>query len=799
MENKIYLCSNDNFHKLNPFSIAPINVSNIEYPSVMVYIYTNLLCFNKEKSQMYDFTYHNQSIHKLIRKYEKLFQKCNKKIQFESLILAYKMKISQDLKCQEELENYSKSDISDINPKLVKIIQEIITNIKEEIKQNKEINMINDSYNTKCDQIFEIYKVHFALNNLMLNGYDIKEFIGKLPNEIVDSVFKDSIKDITPLYPKKIQLFKNYYNKITHDLKDDIIKQYELVPNNFYYINDELSHPGTLIQLLRKRNIVPSPVGEEKRDDFNSRVKNKVFKIIVNEVKKKYHEKDPYIDKELQDKIYDYYKDEKLQIDPSIKLFIEELENQYVDEDEIDELKNFDKDSHIMEEEEEAEEEVPTSINEFQTESYDDIKQEIQDLIKNPIFKALNESDNEEGYIQNDETRVTLCLSPYHLSLFIIDNKHYLSVLHYLIVVKMSWYSNLSINQCYKNLFKNPKKVYTSNNKLNLAYVRDPKHFLDFNSLKSKLVQLFEERKVNLAKEANYSKFVSNSADINIQELLVSSDPNKLVFDLNSDNILGSGILGNGFNVIGKNMENLRQYLIENMKLIRKKKTKLIEKIYIYGSNKYINNWLELKLKDLIRTVIIFAKYFSINTITGDLTSYIIENVYLPCKNIYISCSKQFIKHYPEHFNHLVILFFNKIAREFDYIGEIANEAKNILWITISCLCAQIIKFIENHPEQSIKNFENELSEQHKKTHLIVLKSIENLVRSFKKYSENDIYDYLPSVASIISGKKFDIKSINNNHLKQIQSQYKITKNYAETCIWIYNNTPSNRINFFLK
>ena len=121
MEKKLYLCSNNNFHKLNPFSIVPININNVEYPSVMIYIYTNLLCFNKEKSKMYDFIHNTKSIIHLINKYDKLFQKCNQKIQLESLTLAYKMKISQNLNCQQELENYSQDHISDLNPKLVKI------------------------------------------------------------------------------------------------------------------------------------------------------------------------------------------------------------------------------------------------------------------------------------------------------------------------------------------------------------------------------------------------------------------------------------------------------------------------------------------------------------------------------------------------------------------------------------------------------------------------------------------------------------------------------------------------------
>ena len=72
------------------------------------------------------------------------------------------MKISQSLNCQKELENYSQNHISDLNPKLVEIIQKIITDIKAKIKQNIDINTINDSYNEKCNKIFEIYKVSFC-------------------------------------------------------------------------------------------------------------------------------------------------------------------------------------------------------------------------------------------------------------------------------------------------------------------------------------------------------------------------------------------------------------------------------------------------------------------------------------------------------------------------------------------------------------------------------------------------------------------------------------------------------------
>jgi len=72
------------------------------------------------------------------------------------------------------------------------------------------------------------------------------------------------------------------------------------------------------------------------------------------------------------------------------------------------------------------------------------------------------------------------------------------------------------------------------------------------------------------------------------------------------------------------------------------------------------------------------------------------------------------------------------------------------------------------------------------------------LEKIFTSYDEKEVYDYLPSIASIISGKKFNIKKINQNNVKNIMTNYHLIKNYAEAIEWVYSTNNINRINFFI-
>jgi len=243
MEDKnIYLCNDINYTKLNPYSLTSLVINNIQYPSVMLYIYSELLCFTKEKSKIFNSANKSLSPKELNKKFNILFEQCNNKLLRDALTLAYKMKISQENDCKKDLLTFNKNAInnSNLNPALKEIIIEIILNIKNEVENNIYLQNIDDNEINNNNKIFEIYKVYYALSNLLDDGYDIKEFIEKNQEQIKKMTFESDNENLSPLFFKKKKLFQQYYNNINPELMTDIVNRYRILPDNFKYIKDEL-------------------------------------------------------------------------------------------------------------------------------------------------------------------------------------------------------------------------------------------------------------------------------------------------------------------------------------------------------------------------------------------------------------------------------------------------------------------------------------------------------------------------------------------------------------------------------
>ena len=495
------------------------------------------------------------------------------------------------------------------------------------------------------------------------------------------------------------------------------------------------------------------------------------------------------IDAALVEKIYEYYQEDKLKFDEHFAKFIQELEKQYITDDEIEYLRQF---KILKSEEYENDDLISEKLSDKQESIISEEILENKDIFLNPIFKELNDSDNEDEIEEINDN----CLSPYHTKIFTINNKYYPSIIHYIILNKMSWYSNMGLDYCYKLLFKNPKKVYSKKGKkLNIEYIKNIGNFKSIPTLKNNMNELYQNRKIILAKDANYHKFISNKSNIGIQNMLLSTYPKNLIYN-SSDVILGNGPLNNGLNIIGKNMENLRSLLMKNEDKIQTKKRKIINNIYSCGSNEFLNKWFLKRLKDIIRTIVIFSKYFDIDIINSEIIDYIIKTIYLPCNNIYLEEKSK--NEYTRNFQKLCSKILNKYSEEFDYKGNIHKNSFIKLWTISSCLCSYAAKNIENNGQEYISDLTTQLTSKYSKNYLTILKAIKSLEKIFNQYDEKEQYDYLPSIASIISGKKFNIKKINQNNVKNIMNKYHIIKNYAETVEWIHSVDNINRINFFI-
>ena len=230
---QIQIYTDPKYQILNPFILFPlkINTENITYPSIMLYIYDNLLCPKYKQKLILGFNIIDKS-NELHSTFQELFQKCELNITTKALALAYKMKISQFRNCQHDLAiiDENTTDLKNLLDK--KQFSQILDQIKAHLS-------IIDKKKLDQDLIFKIYKVYITLNYLLSQGYDIKELIGDNIGQILkrmdvknetDPIF---LRD-NPLWAEKLKLFKNFYNKIPSAWEDKelIIKEYELLNTN---------------------------------------------------------------------------------------------------------------------------------------------------------------------------------------------------------------------------------------------------------------------------------------------------------------------------------------------------------------------------------------------------------------------------------------------------------------------------------------------------------------------------------------------------------------------------------------
>jgi len=726
----------------------------------MAYVYFHLL--KGQPKHLHEF----YKFYKTFKKYtdlEHTFEILNTQRQDhfkkEALAKAYKVKISNNFNQLTEINVNVDSRFDS------KIISEILTNLKE--KCNKKLT------DEQKDKLFKIYKVQEALVFLLSQGYDIKIFINKNADEIVNMLKSSKNESGDPLWDRKKNEFLKYYNQLSKTVKrGNVLCNLNSLP----HIEYASSNPGEMVYIIRRNYVIKAPIGMPEKKTLNDyvdlRIQGEKIKEMVRIYLAKEYADEKFKNNDLIDEEWEQQVEKKaIAILANLSLadrhkFLELYETIPKHSDHHLNFINALNDQKIsLEEEQDMSknktmelEKVPEIVEpSFETKTQQRLLHELEEG---------SDYDSDKSVASNDDNMIIL--TPDHEQMLTIDNKSYSSISCYVYAQLLQAVTNDTSS--YFDIFLNSKQAVK-----NEKYRHKLENFKKLEDIDALITQKFNERKVFLAKKILNALFLE-SDNWSIVEKLKNTG-NAPIYVFMTDPILGVDAQGQGANKIGLILQDLRDVLSN---VPNKSRDKFMDSIYRCSSDPQMQEWLESRYTDVIQTVKIFAKFFSIIPVSSECVTYVINTFYLPNLSIYGACNDVLSTIPPK-------IFIMSVHKDF---GNIKYEPKviSLLWKFTSCLCCNLIRANDGGDiSQTIKNYHGRLDYRENKSKKLRLEALENVACHFKNYNALVPIDYYTPSAQIIAGS-----------LKPPKINLKF-KNEKEAMVDYLTNVSTNRLNFFAK
>jgi len=128
------------------------------------------------------------------------------------------------------------------------------------------------------------------------------------------------------------------------------------------------------------------------------------------------------------------------------------------------------------------------------------------------------------------------------------------------------------------------------------------------------------------------------------QNVLLATGNNTLVWNDRSDNILGSGKDGRGYNFVGKELMRLRTKIRETRKQTGDLgdvndilSVKTISRVF---SDPFLKEWLRMRVRDMCNVIItmkdyLHSKHKIIQDMTPDFVKTVLDRLYQPCSHVF--------------------------------------------------------------------------------------------------------------------------------------------------------------------
>ena len=556
-------------------SIYLMELGKETYNTVTNYIYSNLLKSKEYFNILKNINTHD--IHKYLEKYEKeLTHKVIEKSMKESVDVKIKNKKIEELLLTTE--NYpiiykSKDNIlgNGENGKGLNLLGKYLVELRDELYKK---------YDTKESRMYNAYVASQLLEELISkDGNDLEEFSGLDQTEIIQKYIIIKAKEYSNV--QKIDL-----SKLTHD---EIVEKYNYLvkypqKNMLELLNSgdnikflqllevSLISPEVLILYARKKWLRSARINQQNN------IKNTIFDIYIDNI---IQEKFPGLEKNK----YQEVKNKELVMD---YIEIELLKNQLYD---------FYKENLLPEN---VTDKITSNMN------FDNLitEKQVNDAESINIEPLVKLEKNEDQFIILFEGDTELNDNPYTLfspllytDMIIINSYNYPTIMHYILA----------------NLFITVPDIDTISNAHNyIVYDMegDMKDYLNYDTIEN-ISNIYEELKYDkyntlkkqLAIEGLNKKFENKS----LQDLLLSTGNNVILWNDPNDDVLGEGFSGGGENFVGTYLYKLRTKLsqIDDQSLSVKQE----DVSDIIENDIFMRSWLEMRLSDICNVVKKVKKY----------------------------------------------------------------------------------------------------------------------------------------------------------------------------------------------
>lgn len=672
------------------------------------------------------------------------------------------------------------------------------------------------TYPSLKDKIVKLFiqlnylKFNEKINNLNLYK-QYKHILTKVYDKFLYDKEQDEDDEIESLTPQQKDIILNYsikhlYNKFKKSLYDNFSNKYSIDKQSYNYkniYNDIITISLRQIPIDFINNIDLSSFKQEvSNNESNSVISNKdIIKDIIPNIQKiskintqKYKHKNIINEAENRLKFIESNKEDVDYMNHTINFFSDNFE----DDENLSKLKesisflDFEFINHF-------------NINILRVKSMSNSRSDTK-LISNIINDIVDDDDdidykNTNTYIIDDYHQ----LSPVYETNFEItlNNTKYTfkTLLHfiyfnqYLELYKIYYmYSNhtelkiidintLAYNLIFKgsklNIFEESKSIIS--NKINFKNFSELQttYYELLNNIKYFIFKLEMNNKINNAKIPYFNFILSYANDMNIK------------YADREDNYLGIGKYGNGDNMVGIFLNEYKSYVNNNNVFDYDYKHIFL---IMCNFNQNVLNWFELKLTDLLHTIVnccMLSSRFDIDTVTID---NIVENFYSQYNTYdsiyYLPIHNSFKEYIDTELNNIL----TKVYLNFNNINITENAISDI-WKICHKFINNIFSFqrdiIDNSDDfQTFINYYDKYNIEHLLYYTLSLHEFDDLYKAIENYTTIKI-DQLKSFYSSdnINYNNFALSILFNDNIDTENYSYIVNKYNDSLNFNIDNNT----------
>ena len=320
-------------------------------------------------------------------------------------------------------------------------------------------------------------------------------------------------------------------------------------------------------------------------------------------------------------------------------------------------------------------------------------------------------------------------LSPFaYVNMLNIKGKNYPTVMHYIIASLFSHLPEIkSLDKAHEYLLINKE-----------GSVKDNLNYEDCDYL----LKIYDDEDINqfirLRKKLASKGLNKKFEELGLQELLIATGQNDIVWKDKNDIILGVGHSGKGGdNFVGNYMVELREKFKQSEDLSVNISNNDITTIM--ENDIFMHSWLEMRLKDICSVVnevqkYMIKKYNRDVPITLDFMIIILKKIYEPCNNLIEQ----------KDINAPIPYYFKGIVTKCFGFKNASDEMISVLWKRIISLIYFLLKYVPKL--KNIKNIlakvEIMISQKKKCIHIInneedncIISAIINIITKLKNFN----------------------------------------------------------------